>query len=353
MRMLLATTALAGLVLANAPAQAGGFDGFAGGLAGGIAGGLIAGAIAAQSQPYYVEHHVVVHHVYAPPRPKVVVVPRTVVVHDAAPLVVHDAVPIAQPVPVAVPVAAPAPAPAPAPVVVTVPVILPVINTAGPAPAPAPAPAPVVVTATSAAPTPAGLRHRLRRASPARSTPPAPPTRNGPRRTASATDRQPGPKPASRGLLGSGAPFRRIQDKESTTMKKALLTAVALATIATSAHAKVSCDITDTAGNALIYQFGDNTIADNGDGTMVETGFSKNGRVTFSPVGARPISIHTLDGYGGYSLHSSEAPGWALRVANSDAATLTHNGRYAGGGICSFVMPRAAAAPVGDQGIVD
>jgi hypothetical protein len=61
--MLLATTALAGLVLANAPAQAGGFDGFAGGLAGGIAGGLIAGAIAAQSQPYYVEHHVVVHHV--------------------------------------------------------------------------------------------------------------------------------------------------------------------------------------------------------------------------------------------------------------------------------------------------
>jgi hypothetical protein len=41
---------------------------------------------------------------------------------------------------------------------------------------------------------------------------------------------------------------------------------------------------------------------------MVETGFSKNGRVTFSPVGARPIWIYTLDGYGGYSLHSSEAP---------------------------------------------
>jgi hypothetical protein len=150
--VLIATTALAGLALA-APAQAGGFDGFAGSLAGGIAGGLIAGAIAAQAPPHvvYVAPRVAVHH--APPL-RVVVVHQPVIVHQ--PVVIHDAVPVAQ----ALPVAAPAPGPAPAPVVVTVPVTLPVINAANPAPsAPAPTAAPVVVTTASApaaAPAPTG-----------------------------------------------------------------------------------------------------------------------------------------------------------------------------------------------------
>jgi hypothetical protein len=78
-KVLIATTALAGLALAVAPAQAGGFDGFAGGLAGGIAGGVIAGAIAAQAaqaaaaHPHYIFVRVPVrerrHVVHASPRP--------------------------------------------------------------------------------------------------------------------------------------------------------------------------------------------------------------------------------------------------------------------------------------------
>ena len=149
MKTLVISTMIAGLTLANAPAHAGGFDGFAGGLAGGIAGGIIAGAIASsmlqQQQP---------HTVYVPlprsprraqakgcyrPRPPVV---RTVV----------TPVPVAAPVPVAVPVpvaaSAPAnnnnivvaPAPAPAPIIINnTPALAPapiVINTATPAPAP-------------------------------------------------------------------------------------------------------------------------------------------------------------------------------------------------------------------------
>jgi hypothetical protein len=91
---------------------------------------------------------------------------------------------------------------------------------------------------------------------------------------------------------------------------------------------------------------------------MVETGFAKNGRVTVSPVGIRPI--WTFSGYanGDYTLSSREAPGWAINVFDAGAATLTHNGRFAGSGYCgpkaAPQVPAQAAGPtqatVGDLG---
>jgi hypothetical protein len=133
---LLISTMIAGLSLANVPAQAGGFDGsIAGGLIGGIAGGLIAGAIASQGRPY------VVYRRYAPR-------PRVVIVH-ALPVVIQRTNTILAPV--AVPVLA-APAPASAP---TASVMAPIIINNAPAPAPAPAAPPVIiVNVPSAAPAP-------------------------------------------------------------------------------------------------------------------------------------------------------------------------------------------------------
>jgi len=69
-------------------------------------------------------------------------------------------------------------------------------------------------------------------------------------------------------------------------MYKAMIMAAALAAIATPALATSAtdlvCSITDNRGNALIYTFDGNSHNSDGSlgGTMVETGFSKNGRDT-------------------------------------------------------------------------
>jgi hypothetical protein len=133
-------------------------------------------------------------------------------------------------------------------------------------------------------------------------------------------------------------------------MKKLLLAAVAAISLAAPAHAAgdIVCSITDTLGNNLIYAFGNNTNTvgntdRNFSGTMVETGFDKNGKSVFSRVGQRPIWIFN-GGQNGFSLYSREAPGWAIAVRRGDVATLTYNGRFAGGGSCQ------TEADVGDQG---
>jgi hypothetical protein len=131
-------------------------------------------------------------------------------------------------------------------------------------------------------------------------------------------------------------------------MKKYLLTAAALATFATPAFAdKMICNMTDTAGNALTYEFGRNT-----PDSMVETGFVKNGRTTTSPVGIRPIWTVSKTSGNTWSMFSQEAPGWALNLVGDGDALLTHNRRPAGYGTCSTINT-AANAPVGDVGITE
>ena len=67
-------------------------------------------------------------------------------------------------------------------------------------------------------------------------------------------------------------------------------------------------------GNNLVYAFADNSYNANGTfgGTVVETGFDKNGRSTFSQVGRRPIWIYGANQGGGFNLYSREAPGWTI-----------------------------------------
>jgi hypothetical protein len=137
-------------------------------------------------------------------------------------------------------------------------------------------------------------------------------------------------------------------------MKKYLLSAVVVAALSPSAHAGVVCNVTDTLGNALTYEFGGNSVNADGSfgGTMVETGFAKNGRVTVSPVGIRPIWTYSGNAFG-YTLYSREAPGWALDVYNAGGAQLTHNGRIAGTGTCASSAPAQTAGNVGDLGHTD
>ena len=86
---------------------------------------------------------------------------------------------------------------------------------------------------------------------------------------------------------------------------------------------------------------------------MVETGFEKNGRMTISEVGIRPIWIYSGNRGGGYNLYSRAAPGWMLSVDAVGGATLSHNGRFAGGGSCgaSSTDMATTAGNVGDQGL--
>ncbi len=135
-------------------------------------------------------------------------------------------------------------------------------------------------------------------------------------------------------------------------MKKLLLAAVALAALAVPAHAGVVCSIQDTFGNNLTYAFGGNTYNANGSfgGTMVETGFDKNGTAVISRVGQRPIWIYGGNRGGGYNLYSRAAPGWTISVLQGGSATLTHNGYFAGGGSCSAGGGGGTQASVGDQG---
>jgi hypothetical protein len=119
-----------------------------------------------------------------------------------------------------------------------------------------------------------------------------------------------------------------------------------------AAHADIGCNIRDTVGNNLTYMFGANSVNSDGSfgGTLVETGFEKNGTMVISERGVRPIWLFNANVAGGYNLHSRAAPGWTLSVFGS-RATLTHNGRFAGGGYCNPVTAGAGSAvQVGDLG---
>jgi hypothetical protein len=139
------------------------------------------------------------------------------------------------------------------------------------------------------------------------------------------------------------------------TMKRLVIAAVAAISLSGAAHAGVVCDMHDTVGNSLTYVFGANTVNTNGSfgGTMVETGFRKNGTNVVSDVGQRPIWVFGGNFAGGYNLYSRAAPGWSLSVLGGGSATLTHNGRFAGGGYCNRVddAPAQTTADVGDQGL--
>ena len=136
-------------------------------------------------------------------------------------------------------------------------------------------------------------------------------------------------------------------------MKKLLLAAVAAISLGGAAQAgEFGCNIQDTVGNRLTYLFGDNTTNANGTygGTVVETGFEKNGRMVISERGLRPVWIYGGNTAGGFNLYSRAAPGWAISVLQGGNATLTHNGYFAGGGSCQ-TTGGATQANVGDQGL--
>jgi opacity protein-like surface antigen len=137
-------------------------------------------------------------------------------------------------------------------------------------------------------------------------------------------------------------------------MKKLVLAAVAAISLSGAAHAGVVCDMHDTRGNSLTYAFGSNTVNTNGSfgGTMVETAFRKNGTNVISDVGQRPVWVFGGNVSGGYNLYSRAAPGWSLSVLGNGSATLTHNGRFAGGGYCNRAEEAASqTTDVGDQGL--
>ena len=139
-------------------------------------------------------------------------------------------------------------------------------------------------------------------------------------------------------------------------MKKTLFAAVAMLAFVAPALARddLICTITDTQGSTLIYGFADNTKNIDGSfgGTMVETGFDKDGKTVISKVGNRPIWVYGGNRSGGFNLYSREAPGWQISVTDLNDATLTHNGRFAGGGSCDTTEAATATNEytVGDQG---
>jgi hypothetical protein len=107
-----------------------------------------------------------------------------------------------------------------------------------------------------------------------------------------------------------------VTSKEETNqmtdrIKTLLLVAFATISIAGAAHAGVVCNVRDTAGNNLTYAFGENSHNGNGSfgGTMVETGFEKNGQMVISEKGVRPIWIYAGNVGGGYDLYSRANPG--------------------------------------------
>jgi hypothetical protein len=83
------------------------------------------------------------------------------------------------------------------------------------------------------------------------------------------------------------------------------------------------CNVQDTVGSRMVYAFGPNTTNANGSfgGTMVETGFEKNGRMVVSEVGVRPVWIYSGNMSGGFDLYSRAAPGWMLRRQRQRHAT--------------------------------
>jgi opacity protein-like surface antigen len=133
-------------------------------------------------------------------------------------------------------------------------------------------------------------------------------------------------------------------------MKTLLLAAVAAISVSSAAHAyDLTCNVTDTVGNHLTYAFGINTHNADGSfgGTLVETGFEKNGRMVISERGARPVWIYNGANASTFSLWSREAPGWRIAV-NGFSAELWHNNRFAGSGAC---VKQEGATDVADQGL--
>lgn len=147
-------------------------------------------------------------------------------------------------------------------------------------------------------------------------------------------------------------------------MKKLLLAAVAALTRVGNALAHnyagdLVCEITDQSGNALSYSFANNTFDQpNVDsyvttGTYVETAFSKNGQLTASPEGSRPVWRHTETFTSMYEvpnreinevIESQNAPGWSLVLENisrmsgglfRSSVRLVHDGSTVGSGVCN------------------
>lgn len=135
-----------------------------------------------------------------------------------------------------------------------------------------------------------------------------------------------------------------------------LATAPALASTSTD----LFCAITDTAKNSIVYSFTGNSRNANGSdgGTVVETGFEKNGIDTMSPVGKRPIWVFSANNVQGYTYQPRNQPSWALIAGHIDMrggmyhadAMLVHNGRFAGSGYCVRALPAPTGATVPDLG---
>jgi hypothetical protein len=122
--------------------------------------------------------------------------------------------------------------------------------------------------------------------------------------------------------------FRRTFTAAFVTASVALAVAPAFA-----GGFETTCTVYDSQGSQLTYLFGEND-AD----TFVEKGFQKGTKMVFSEVGHRPIwRVGTTDN-GGFAFRSEDAPGWTIYVDKHDRATLDHNGRTAGKGMCGVAV---------------
>jgi hypothetical protein len=149
-------------------------------------------------------------------------------------------------------------------------------------------------------------------------------------------------------------------------VKKLLLSVAMFAAVATPAFASsltdLGCTIRDTSGTTNYYTFDGNTKNANGTagGTMVETGYERNGVTVASEVGRRPIWIWNANRSGGVTLWSRQAPGWFIGTSNMTTvngvwggpAALYRNNRLVGSGSCSRILNNGVTASnVGDQGL--
>ena len=154
-------------------------------------------------------------------------------------------------------------------------------------------------------------------------------------------------------------------------MKKLLLSVAMFGAIATPAFASSAtdliCTITDLQGSKLYYTFDGNTHNANGTdgGTMVETGFEKNGRLGHVRSGPAPDLDMELQPIPWRHALVARGAGWFLGTLNmrtvngwwSGPAELYHNSRLAGSGECTRYVGGIAsnggvtASNVGDQGL--
>jgi hypothetical protein len=89
------------------------------------------------------------------------------------------------------------------------------------------------------------------------------------------------------------------------------------------------CGLHDTAGSMFGYAFGPND-----ESSFVEKVFAKEGKITFSVVGRRPVwKIQLVPG--GMVLLPQNDPGWSLSIIHWNA-TLRQGKKIAGMGHCSL-----------------